>query len=249
MHEVEPIKRALRRHPAGRSLVDVWRELRAMRDGWARGRGPASGSSGWGQPFNGQRVRLATVRALVDAFDPDAIVETGTFLGDTTRFFSGNLLPVYSIEIKMIYHLAAKLAMLRRPDVTLIRGDSVEVLSALAVSRPFQRPLAYLDAHWWSHLPLRGELAQLLQGWDHVAIVIDDCRVPGDQGYGFDTYDGVPLSLDMLNLPASAFAAFPAVPSSEETGARRGTLYVGNGEAAIAALQDLVGTGLLIPAR
>jgi hypothetical protein len=246
---MEHIKGSLGRHPAGRSLLEVWRELRAMRDAWMRGREPAGEASGLGRPFNGQRVRLATVRALIDAYGPDAIVETGTFLGDTTRFFSGNLVPVYSIEIKAIYHLAAKLAMLRRPDVTLIRGDSVEVLSALAVSRPFRRPLAYLDAHWWSHLPLRGELDRLLRGWDRAAIVIDDFQVPGDRGYGFDAYEGVPLSLDMLQLPPSAFAAFPAGPSSEETGARRGTLYVGNGDAAVAALEELVGAGLLVPAR
>ena len=220
-----------------------------MRDGLVRGRGSEGMTSGLGQPFNGQRVRLATVRTLIDTFAPDAIVETGTFLGDTTRFFSGNLVPVYSIELKVLYHFAARLSMLRHPDLRLIRGDSVEVLSALAVSRPFRRPLAYLDAHWWSHVPLQGEVAQLLRGWDEVALVIDDFRVPGDQGYGFDSYDGIPLSLDLLNLPPSVFAAFPAVPSSEETGARRGTLYVGSGQAAIAALEDLVRTGLLVAAR
>jgi predicted O-methyltransferase YrrM len=51
-------------------------------------------------PLNGQQLRLRTVEALIRFFSPDAVIETGTFLGDSTRFFADQGLPVYSIEVK-----------------------------------------------------------------------------------------------------------------------------------------------------
>jgi len=204
-----------------------------------------SGQALLGQPFNGQAVRTRTVRALLDAFDPDAVIETGTFLGSTTRFFAGNLVPVYSVEIKRLYHMVARVTLGRCRDVTLIRGSSPEVLERMARQRRFKKPLAYLDAHWWGHLPLQGEIDQLLSGWDEAVIVIDDCKVPGDGGYGFDVYSGVPLSLDMLEIPDDVLVAFPAVPSSKETGGKRGTLYLAKGRAGTDALRRLSTRGLL----
>lgn len=60
---------------------------------------------------------MRAVRALLDVFSPDAVLETGTFLGDTTRFFAGNLVPVYSIEVKRLFNLVAKWRLGRYPDV------------------------------------------------------------------------------------------------------------------------------------
>jgi predicted O-methyltransferase YrrM len=99
-------------------------------------------------PFNGQQLRLRTVRALIRSVSPDAIVETGTFLGDTTRFFADQGIPVYSIEVKHSHHWLARLRFATDRAVRLIRADSRAGLAKLARERPFERPLAYLDAHW-----------------------------------------------------------------------------------------------------
>jgi hypothetical protein len=156
---------------------------------------------------------------------PDAIIETGTFLGDTTRFFSGNLIPVYSIEVKLLFHLLARFRVGTYPDVTLIRGDSRRILEGLARRQSFNRPIAYLDAHWWDELPLETEVKRILDASDQSVIVIDDCQVAEDPGYGFHTFRGVPLSLNLLQLPSSVVCAFPATLSYQETGARRGALH------------------------
>ena len=204
---------------------------------------------GFGKPFNGQANRTGTVERLLGVFQPDALVETGTFLGDTTVALAARGLPVYTVEIKPEFFHLARRRLARRPNVTLLCGDSVEALSALRAALPFRRPFAYLDAHWWDRLPLAGELAALTTGWTDVVAVIDDCAVPGDAGYAYDVYDGKPIGLEGLELPEDMAAAYPGVPSSAETGARRGTLYLGHGPGGRDAIERLVSERQLLPAR
>lgn len=235
----DKIRHLMSRSPRGESLLEVWRELRVITN-------TTFGSPhGLGLPFNGQVARMRTVRALLNTFSPDAVVETGTFLGDTTRFFSGNLIPVYSIEVKRLFFLAAKWRLRGNRDVKLVHGDSRDVLGKLARHPPFERPLVYLDAHWWHHLPLRSEVSQILVGWDESITLIDDFQVPEDPGYGFDTHDGIPLALDYLELPVSTLCAFPATPSHQESGGKRGALYIANGPSARHAISHLADQGLL----
>ena len=193
-----------------------------------RFRGGPSLYRGFGQPFNGQHVRMHTVRRLLDVFSPDAVVETGTFLGDTTRFFAGNLVPVYSVEASRLFFAASRLSLAANNDVYLSRGDSGALVSRLVDGDRFRRPLAYLDAHWYGSLPLRDEVAALLR-CDSFVAVVDDCRVPGDQGYGFDDYGDARIDIELL-AGMDLAAAYPAGAAEDETGARRGTLYLGHGE-------------------
>lgn len=223
-------------------LARRWRELRVAA-GMIVSRTPPW--PGFGEPFNGQDVRLRTVRGLIDRFDPDAFVETGTFLGFTTRFFAGNRVPVYTVEVDPKFYLAARVRLAWGGDVHVIKANSRDAVADLARKRPFNRPLAYLDAHWWDDLPLRDEVRSILGGWSEALIVIDDIQIPGDDGYGYDEHHGVALSLDLLDLPEGAVAAHPAGPSEQETGARRGTLYIGQGPDALAAIDTLVERGLL----
>jgi hypothetical protein len=199
---------------------------------------------GFGQAFNGQDVRLRTIRSLVDRFDPDAFLETGTFLGHTTRFFSGNNVPVYTVEVKPSIYAAAKVRLSIDPNDRIILKDSGSAVSDLARQKPFERPFAYLDAHWWEALPLPGEVRDLLTTWDDVLIAIDDFYVPGDEGYGYDEFEGKPLSLEMLDISGGAIAAFPAAPASEETGGKRGTVYIGRGDGR-KAIEQLIEAGML----
>jgi predicted O-methyltransferase YrrM len=223
---------------AGQQAAVAWRAVRHGEPPWP----------GFGEPFNGQQLRLKTVRALIDEFEPDAFVETGTFLGFTTRFFSGNGLPVHTVEVKPSFYLAAKVALGWQKDVNLIRNSSPDALAELVRARTFARPLAYLDAHWWNDLPLQSEVDQLLDACAEAVIVVDDCVVPGDEGYGYDHFLGTPLSVELLDLPDDALVAYPAGPATSETGSRRGTLYIARGEDAVAAFRRLEARGLLATA-
>jgi hypothetical protein len=200
------------------------------------------------QPLNGQSARMRAVRALINEFGPDALIETGTFVGSTTRFFCGNGVPVYTAELKRTFALLARLRLGWGTEARLYRSDTLTMLRRLAAERPFERPLAYLDAHWWGELPVTAELGVLREHWNDAVVVIDDFMVPGDSGYtGYGYNDGY-LSLneqDGVSLPSDAKAAYPAVPSEQETGARNGALYVAWGPDGEAALRSLVDAGQL----
>lgn len=196
---------------------------------------------GMRDPFGGQRDRLRTIRALIDGFEPDAFIETGTFIGSTTRFFCGNGVPVYTAEVRRDLWLLARLRLGWNSDATVICGDSRVMLRELAEAHSFRRPFFYLDAHWGSNWPLRDELALVCDHWQDAIIVADDFRVDGDDGYGYDQW----LSLDDVRLPAGVSAAFPGTPSQAETGARRGTIYLASGAAGSEIVERLVERRLL----
>lgn len=193
-------------------------------------------------PLNGQQARLRVVIGLLEEFEPNLVLETGTFLGDTTRFFSGLGHRVVSVEISPVFHAWSRVR-LRGSDVDLIRGEASTVLPSVLRAHS-GRLFAYLDAHWNEFLPLRGEVAQLVR-CPEVLIAIDDFRVPSDPGYAFDVYDGQALGLELLDLPGDVTVAFPATPSSRETRAKRGTVYLARGGRAEAALQVLLDQRLL----
>lgn len=104
-------------------------------------------------------------------------------------------------------------------------------------SEPF---LCYLDAHWNADLPLRDEVAFILQKWPLSVIVIDDFKVPDDSDYGFDSYDGIELSLDYLGRAAvgESHILWPNCPAREETGYRRGCVVLASPERA-SAVEEL----------
>jgi hypothetical protein len=87
----------------------------------------------------------------------------------------------------------------------------------------YKTPFIYLDAHWEEDLPLREELEIIREAWDRAIVMIDDFAVPGDPGYGYDDYgSGKALEQDYLPPMPGWSLCYPAVPSAEETGERRG---------------------------
>jgi hypothetical protein len=198
-------------------------------------------------PFNGQQARLSVVRGVIERFRPDAFVETGTFIGSTTRFFCGNGVPVYTAERDRVFWAIARMRLGWGSGAHVVRGDSRGMLERL-VNLSFGRPLIYLDAHWWADLPVSDEIRIVVDNWDDAVIVVDDFFVDDDPGYACDAYAGAALALDTISIPAGVMRAFPGAPSALETGARRGTLYLAVGADAAAAFGELIARGELRPA-
>ncbi len=198
--------------------------------------------------FNGQAFRKRIFQELVRAFDCEAIVETGTYTGNTTGFMATTTgLTVYSCEANPTFHAIAKRRLEAIPSVSLALGDSCGFLRDLAkagVSR--KRCFVYLDAHWHEDLPLAEEIELLAKDWPDFVAMVDDFEVPGDPGYGHDDYGKVGnLSLkDFAPVieRAGLVPFFPSLPADKETGYKRGSVILarkGAAEAKLAALSVL----------
>ena len=178
---------------------------------------------GWGGAMNGQSRRQMLIVDLLRRVEPVAIVETGSFRGATSRWLHEvSDLPVYTVESDVRFFKFAQRACTEAPGVSLTLGDSRALIARLVDEGRVQRTFFYLDAHWNDDVPRFEELVAIMRHWPSALVVIDDFQVPGDAGYGFAMYGDSPLDERYLPDLAEWALFYPRIPSSEETGARRG---------------------------
>jgi hypothetical protein len=184
-------------------------------------------TTGFGGALNGSPARLTVFEELNRRCSFDAVVETGTYRGESTIFFAAAGCPVYSSDVNPRYLGYAQARLWSRSNVHFCLGDSRQFLRRLiqdsTVSK--DRVFFYLDAHWHDDLPLREEVDLIFRHWTRPVVMVDDFQVPDDSGYQFDDYgEGKKLSLEYLNPVAHLgfISFFPAFPSSEEVGLKRG---------------------------
>ncbi|GAB1489136.1 hypothetical protein MASR2M8_15880 [Opitutaceae bacterium] len=186
--------------------------------------------------FNGQQHRKRIFRELVEACTFERLIETGTYIGDTTAFMATTTgLPVHTCESNHTFQALARSRLAGITGIHFHTGDSRQCLRAL-LSDPsnrdwLQRPLfVYLDAHWHADLPLVEEIALIASYAKDFVIMIDDFKVEGDPGYGYDNYGrGKSLELSTIRPAIDRFslvAYFPSLASAAESGGRRGSVVL-----------------------
>ncbi|MEJ0069716.1 MAG: hypothetical protein WDO24_14400 [Pseudomonadota bacterium] len=178
-------------------------------------------------PFNGQVLRQAMFREVIELIPPETIFETGTFHGTTTDFMAQiSTAHIFTCEI----HAGSFRYSLQRfhanPDVTVLNLDSRSFLRQYVPQFASRKSsLFYLDAHWDEEdLPLLEELQIVFEHAPRAVILIDDFQVWDDPGYGFDDYGPTRrLTLDYL-APLAPFGPryFFPLSSAEETNSLRG---------------------------
>lgn len=185
----------------------------------------------WGGPFNGQTARRDLIKHIIQAWNPEAIVETGTFRGITTEWFAENTSrPIFTCEKNKRFFFQSEQRFSQFSNIHLSLQDSRDFLRQIAKTDISQkRVLFYLDAHWNTDLPLREEVFIIFNHFKSPCVIIDDFKVPFDAGYSYDDYgSGKVLSLEILEglLSPDTQIAFPSTPSESDTGARRGTVIL-----------------------
>lgn len=183
--------------------------------------------------MNGQAGRKAIVGALFQEMKFANVVETGTFFGMTSGYLWTTFgVPIQSCEaIKRHFEVSRRL-LRDYPQVQLSLSDSRSFLRRLAAEPDTTSLMTffYLDAHWYNDLPLAEEIEIICGAWKDFVVLVDDFCVPGDDGYGYDDY-GVGKSLELGYMQPGLLqfgldAYFPKLPSSEETGSRRGCAVI-----------------------
>jgi hypothetical protein len=192
----------------------------------------------WKGPFNGQESRAILFLSLIVKTNARAIIETGTYRGNTTAFMARAALPTYTVESRPRNYGFARMRLFRHRNVTVRLGDSRQILGEW-----FRGPLrqfadetvfSYLDAHWETDLPLADEINLIFHHCPRAVVMIDDFEVPFDSGYSYDDY-GAGKALTYAYIESAIRlhdlqAFYPSVPASGETGLRRGCVVLAKTE-------------------
>ena len=196
-----------------------------------------------GGGFNGQDGRKRIFLDLVDRYDFSCLIETGTYLGDTTGYMAKETgLPVYSCERNPSLFSLAKMRLKGIPRISLSNMDSREFLSGLS-NRPEiveNECFLYLDAHWGKDLPLKEEIFLIASRWKKFILVIDDFQVPGDDGYRHEGYGTLQyIEISKLRSSHDLCVYFPAIPSMEERPEATGCVLLAKNDPYAAPLEEI----------
>lgn len=186
--------------------------------------------------FNRQILRAALIVSLSEKLKPTAFVETGTYLGETAIAAQDLLaIPVYTVEVSLanyLQSLSIRLRTARLGGIHQYLGNSPEILRRLASDdRLGSRPFFYLDAHWEDYCPVADECVAIFEEFPWAVVVVDDFQVPDRPDFGFDSYGGTPIGLDVVKpvLKPQTRLFLPDHNPAAESGHRRGTLLLTHG--------------------
>lgn len=152
--------------------------------------------------FNSDTFIKGEIEQLVKKFNVKAIVETGTYKGDTTLEFSKLVKQVFTIEISEPYYSEALTKFVKSKNIVSIKGTSpmeMEKIISGLYGKLLRPTLFYLDAHWYKYNPLLDELKVLSKlKMSDCLIAIHDFKVPGTD-FGFDNFsDGTEYTYEFI---------------------------------------------------
>lgn len=175
--------------------------------------------------FNAAPEIGSIITFLKKNYEIDTVVETGTFQGNTTIFFSYLFDDVHTIELNPITHEMAKNKFLNYKNVTCHKGSSDLVLKSLLPQLKDKKILFYLDACWNKYWPLLREIEEIGKTHkDNCIIVVDDVKVPNRDDVPFDKHEDVDCSYEHIKEKVqSAFSKHSVhylIPSKKESKAK-----------------------------
>lgn len=148
--------------------------------------------------FNNDTFIALEFQKLRDEFSIDTVIETGTFVGDTTIWLADNFKTVHTIEIDNIYLNKAKAQCKNHDNIIFHLGNSGTSLNDIISNITGENIFVFLDAHW-GKLPLTRELDSMANNKQNKYIIaIHDFFVPGCPKLGYDSYNNQPLEFNWL---------------------------------------------------
>jgi hypothetical protein len=129
-------------------------------------------------------VKRRAIEAYRVQYNPEVVIETGTYMGDMVEMCRHTFKKVYSIELSEKLYKRAKKRFKNMPEVELLCGDSGFKLPEI-LSKVNQPCLFWLDGHYSGGItakadlecPVREELQAILNHpYNHV-VLIDDARL------------------------------------------------------------------------
>ena len=146
-----------------------------------------------GGPFGADIHHALEVCYLIDTYQCDAVLETGTNTGDTTEFLAKIFpnLKILTCDIEQDYLNIARDRLRGYKNVEVYLESSEKFLEKNL--KNFNFPFIFLDAHWEDYWPLKDELALIKKG----VVCVDDYDINvGD--FNFDKYNDVIINEKLI---------------------------------------------------
>lgn len=181
----------------------------------------------------GDHYACARIADIIQRHGCNRIVETGTFLGATTRFLASFGLPVTTIEQNAEYHQEAARRLEDLPNVEAVHDDSAKRLPVIVPQMKGECVLFFLDAHWGAFWPLLSEIEAIAMGPASMTpvIVIHDFQIPDRPDLGYDSHNGralcwVYVKRRIKRVYAVRGLGFRRSHNDEAAGLKRGIAYI-----------------------
>lgn len=181
--------------------------------------------------FEGDESLKDEFKALVDKFKINAIVETGTYRGATTKRLIELAREVHSIEINENNFREACENCTHESGINLYLDSSEKALPKLIdkLKEENKNILFFLDAHWNDYNPLLDELKIIANKGLSPVIAIHDFKVP-ETDLGFDSYNGQDYDFNWIESSLKEIYPegfnFHFNDETKSTGARRGVIFI-----------------------
>lgn len=196
--------------------------------------------------FNRQFLKTTIILKLLKALPFDAFVETGTNTGATSFLVAVQTkLPIFTCEVNPGFaRLAKRNLWLFKNKIKFFLKDSPTFLSEIFSRKFCQEPFIYLDAHWYDCNPLKKELETIITCLDNYVIVIDDFKIPFDNGFKYDIDNGNAIGIeyikDILAKSTHTLSLFyPSYKSTQETGQCAGWVLIASEKYALSVNQEV----------
>lgn len=160
----------------------------------------------------------------------DTIIETGTYHGITTKWFSKNFKTVYTIECNVEFFKVALENLTECKNVYKTLGNSPTVLSKLLGNIDEKKTIIFLDAHWYTN-PVLAELDAIKESGKKPILAIHDFMVPEHPEFGYDVYPDQKIVYNWEWIQEKIESIYGEKSYTKEyntqaTGAMRGCIFI-----------------------
>lgn len=134
-------------------------------------------------------IKQITIKEYQKKYKYDLLIETGTFLGSMVEAQKGNFKKIISIELGINLFKQARKKFINDKNVTIIQGDSGDILSELNINEP---AIFWLDGHYSGGItamgdkecPIIEELDAILnKQFNHILLIDDAIYYTGKNSY------------------------------------------------------------------
>lgn len=180
--------------------------------------------------FNNDSYLEEKFLGIRDEFNLDTIIETGTYHGVSTAWFSKHFKDVYTIESQAAHFDEAFKRIGHIDNINMKLGDSPQFLKEILTSIDDSKTIIFLDAHWYTN-PVLAELDAIKESGKLPILAIHDFMVPGHPELGYDAYSdqNIVYNWEWIENHINSIYdkdGYSKDYNTQATGAMRGCLFI-----------------------